>query len=183
MRADFPYFLEVLIMNRYTVFKFLPSHITLMRHLSWEGEDGYPYRRRYFLVKSVAADGKIYFSLEFLDVSPREYVRRVTRIIPLKDYEAKILLISCFFYESEYALSVGSSWSLRTQAGSVLRVLENLFPDCKVVHDDYFSDTQSEIEAKVDRRQRLMIDRIEYERAVRCAVFPRLSLPPKSFHS
>ncbi len=166
-------------MKQLFVFKFFPAHVSLMRALSWEGRDGYPYHRCYFLVRYVGPLEKVYFSLESFDPHPREYVRCVKRVIPLADYEAKALLVSCFFYESERAISVGSSWALRNQPNMVLYALENLFPDWKFVYDDYLSNARSQVEVKAELHQRLMLDRIEYDRCVKRSVFPRRALAPK----
>ena len=166
-------------MKRLCVFEFRPTHVSFMRALSWEGEDRFWGYYSYSLIQRFGKYGKVYFSLECSELRPRDYVRRVTRVTPLTDYEVKALLVSCFLYESECALSIGSSWSLKTQPKTVLDVIKNLFPDWKFVYDDYLFDMQPQVEMKEDRRQRLMLDRIEYDRCVRRSVFPRLAIAPK----
>ena len=133
-------------MKRLRVFEFRPTHVSLMRALSWEGEDGYPYNRRYFLIRRFGKYGEVYFSLECSEIRPRDYVRCVVRVISLADYEVKALLVSCFLYESEGALSIGSSWGLKTQPKEVLGVIKHLFPDWKFFYDNYLSDLQTQVE-------------------------------------
>ena len=166
-------------MKPFRVFEFRPAFISFTRTLFEEGECECPYDRRCFLIQRIDKCGKVYFSLECSEWRPRDYVRRVTRVTPLADYEAKVLLVSCFFYESEYALSVGSSWGLRTQPKTALQALEYLFPDWKFIYDDYLSDTQSQVDMKEDRRQRLILDRVAFDRCVKRSVFPRLAIAPK----
>ena len=168
-------------MKQLRVFEFCPTHVSLMRALSWEGEDDFWFnRRRYFLIRRFGKRGKVYFSLESTNLRPKDYVRCVTRVTPLADYEVKALLVSCFLYESERALSIGSSWSLKTQPKRVLDVIKNLFPDWKFFYDDYLSDLRLQIDLKEDRRLQLVRDRIAYDRCVKRSVFPRLAIAPKT---
>ncbi|MCY4577368.1 MAG: hypothetical protein OXB96_03035 [Candidatus Kaiserbacteria bacterium] len=112
----------------------------------------------------------------------RKCVRRITRVNSLQDWEVKMFLMQEFYYQTERAVSIGSQWSFRSLAKPIIRILQDIFPSDHFVGERYLSEVESRIALIADRIQRIKIDRMEYEKDVCRAVFPRLALPPKILH-
>ena len=128
-------------------------------------------------------DGRVWFYLRSsTTMPPRSYVRSVDRMTPLPDWAVKSALMTEFFRIAEGALRVGSTWSWK-QAKSILRTFQDSFPDEHPVSEAYLSEFESRVAAFEESKQQLKEDRMEYEAAVRRAVFPKLALPPKTTHT
>ena len=74
----------------------------------------------------------------------------VTRISILTRMEVKILLITEFFFECNYALAVASTWWWRTSAKRIFNILQESFPE------EDFSGLDEECVKKIENRVQIL---------------------------
>ena len=162
-------------MKRQRIFSFSRSHLTSFH--SFCKDDVFDYHHVFKMEK----DERVWFYLwSVTTMSPRVYVRSVERMTPLPDWAVKSGLMFEFFRIAAEALRIGSTWLWRTQAKPILKTFSECFPDGCSVSEVYLSEFEARVVAFEESKQQLKEDRLEYEAAVRRAVFPKLALPPKT---